>query len=179
MNKRFTLDRFEETVQLLRSHTVSILGYGFLKPPHLSEQEALDDAVKTIRYAVSHQIDRIMLEPAFVQEGTGMAAMFVNGEYTTPWLWTVLAVLRETFHLGQIGVGYPDDVPPPIFTATNCESCSPTFWSFFDQFNRTGAMASAVELCCSCELEWRRECAQPTESLEQRLARVVSNGWSN
>lgn len=155
IRKGFNLVAYEKAVALLRSMGVYVFTYVFLKPLYLSEREAIEEAVKTTRYAFSVGSDEVSLSCAFVQEGTSMAEVYHQGKFKPPWLWSIIEVVRRTAHLGPVKIGSFNDNPLPIATPQNCPLCSKKALQAIEAYNNTRSISVFDNLGCSCQKEWR------------------------
>lgn len=164
INKGYGLEEFEQALSVLAPlPRTSALVYVFLKPPGLSEREALDDAVTTTRY-VWEAARRLGVEgvtaavqPAFVQAGGVLGQLYEAGEYRPPWLWTVVELLRRVHGGGELQIGTADDSPPPIAVRANCGECDAAVEAAIAGYNRTLSLDALVGLDCTCRARWRDE----------------------
>lgn len=157
IRKGFSLSEYEKSVRLLQSFGAHVFTYVFLKPLHLSEKEAIEEAVKTTRYAFSTGSDEVSLSCAFVQEGTSMAEAYRRGEFKPPWLWSIIEVVRQTAHLGSVRIGSFSDNPPPIAAPRNCTLCSAKVMRAIEEYNLSRDVNIFNSLHCSCQRQWREE----------------------
>lgn len=148
---------YERTVRLLKEKGVKVLTYVFLKPIFVSEKEAIEEAIKTIEYAIKVGTDEVALEVAFIQEGTEMAKLFREGKYKPPWLWSIIEVIKRTYNLGSIHVGGFTDEPAPIAIPSNCPSCSQKIRNLLKQYRETHNINLFNNLRCDCYEKWREE----------------------
>ncbi|RLC38164.1 MAG: TIGR01210 family radical SAM protein [Candidatus Nealsonbacteria bacterium] len=160
INKGFTLKEYERAVEALLSKNAEVLTYVFLKPVKVSERKAIQEAVKTIRYAFKKGSKEVALEAALVQEGTVMAKLFHQGKYRPPWLWSVIEVIKRTYKLGFVHVGNFDDEPSPIAIPFNCHRCTPKVLSALQAYRETHSLESLKYLRCSCKTKWKKEVFQ-------------------
>ena len=93
INKGFERTDYDLASSVLRENRVPIRTYVLLKPPFLTECEAIADSVATIKYA-SQVSETVSLNPVNVQKGTLVEKMWRNWSYRPPWLWSVLEVLK-------------------------------------------------------------------------------------
>ncbi|MEE8167458.1 MAG: archaeosine biosynthesis radical SAM protein RaSEA [Candidatus Hydrothermarchaeales archaeon] len=96
INKNATLEDFKEAIDLCRRSDILVKAYLLLKPPFLTEREALRDAVNSAVEAQALGASRISFNPVNIQRGTLVEYLWKRGEYRPPWLWSVLEVLKET-----------------------------------------------------------------------------------
>ncbi len=77
----------------LRALGVHPKGYLLLKPPYLTEAEAVEDVLRSIELA-HPAFDALSVNPVHIQNGTVVEWQFRRGRYRPPWLWSVVEVLR-------------------------------------------------------------------------------------
>lgn len=176
VHKGFSLQEYSKAVQTLKSLGARILTYIFLKPLFLSEAEAIEEAVKTIVYAFEQGSDEVALESAFVQKGTFMHRMFQSGKFKPPWLWSIIEVVRRTYHLGFVHVGGFTDEPPPVATPANCTKCSKLVKESLQKFREVHDIGVLDGLRCDCQAEWLSELSREYVSLEERTGSKPTTG---
>ncbi len=172
INKGFSTDDYERAVEILKKNAAELSTYVFLKPIYLSEQESIEEAVRTTRYALSLGSNEILLESAFIQQGTKMEKLYREGEFQPPWLWSTIEVVRRTSHLGPVYIGGFEDEPPPIAIPHNCEVCSPRLMRSFRDYNESLDVSLLHNGYCACKTEWEREVGY--HSLDSLVTEVES-----
>jgi hypothetical protein len=161
VNKGLLKKDYEKAVNLLRNNGAEVLTYVFIKPLYVTEQEAILEAIRTATYAFQIGSDEVTLEAALVQRGTKMEEAYRKGNFRPPWLWSVIEVLKATYHLGTVNVGNFKDEPPPIAVPYNCEKCSSKIEGLFQQYRESHAVGVFDNIDCNCRSSWR-------ESLDKR-----------
>jgi archaeosine synthase beta-subunit len=78
----------------VRSLGLRAKAYLLLKPPYLTESEAIDDVVRSIGEAAPH-FDALSVNPVHIQNGTVVEWLYHRRQYRPPWLWSVVAALAE------------------------------------------------------------------------------------
>lgn len=68
--------------------------YLLLKPPYLTEAEAVEDVVRSVEIAAP-EFDCLSVNPVHIQGGTVVEWLFRRGRYRPPWLWSLVEVLRR------------------------------------------------------------------------------------
>ncbi|RKX76096.1 MAG: hypothetical protein DRP87_12810 [Spirochaetes bacterium] len=58
----------EEAVNLIEEYGFQSLAYILIKPPFLSEQEAIEEAIDTVKIAFELGFDAVSIEPLSVHE---------------------------------------------------------------------------------------------------------------
>jgi len=173
VNKGETLDDYHRALALLKKNGLRSLAYVLLKPAFLSEGEAIDEAIETVKTAYNFGFDAVSLEPMSIHEFTLVHALSLKGLYTPPWLWSVMKVAKSVhtnkeFRIG--GVGYN---PRPINVAHNkCQkepNCNKACWNAIRQYNRTRRFEILDTLSCECQKDWEAECRQVQSPLKERI----------
>ncbi len=148
---------YEKIIKFLKQNNVKTLTYVFLKPIFLTEKEAVEEAIKTIKYAFEVGTDEVALETAFIQEGTLMAKLFKENKYKPPWLWSIIEVIKKTYNLGPIHIGGFNDEPPPIAIPSNCPLCSEKIKDLLQKYRETHDINLFNNLTCECYKLWKKE----------------------
>jgi radical SAM enzyme (TIGR01210 family) len=88
LNKRMTLDQFARAAEFLRRHEISLRTFVLVKPPFMSEREALEWAQRSIDFAVSCGANVVSLIP--VRFGNGaLEDLAARGLFSPPDLRTL------------------------------------------------------------------------------------------
>jgi len=95
INKGFNVRDYDRAAQLLVDRKVPLRTYVLLKPPFLTESEAMADTVATVKYAGRFS-ETVSINPVNVQRGTLVEKLWRSWAYRPPWLWSVLEVLRAS-----------------------------------------------------------------------------------
>jgi radical SAM enzyme (TIGR01210 family) len=126
IRKGFRRSDFEEAVDCLASFggRIGIVAYSLVKPPFLSEVEAIDDEIHTARYLSALSANKkckitLKLEPCVVAKGTLVDFLYfhgnetINHKYSILSYWTVIEILcrlsREDVQL-PVRVGAREDM---------------------------------------------------------------------
>ena len=157
IRKGFSRDDYEQAVKTCKKRGVKVLTYVFLKPLGLTEAEAIDEAVKTIKYAFKTGTDEVSLSCAFIQPGTPMHEAYLAGKFKPPWLWSIIEVLKRTKDFGPVRVGSFNDEPPPIAKPKNCGVCSYLTEKAIDKYNLSRNLDELINLSCQCRDTWQKE----------------------
>jgi len=95
INKGFTAADYECAADAIAKKGIDLRTYVLLKPPFLTEAEAIADSVATVKFASTHS-KTVSLNPVNVQKGTLVERLWRNWAYRPPWLWSVLEVLKAS-----------------------------------------------------------------------------------
>ena len=124
--------------------------YLLLKPPYLTESEALEDVVASVR-ETAPRVDAISINPVHIQGGTVVEHLFRRGRYRPPWLWSVVealargAELRGTTRL----VTFPTAGGLPR-GPHNCGRCDKAVLEALQRASLTQEFGGLRELDCAC-----------------------------
>lgn len=157
INKGFTLQTYTDAVKIIKKY-LHVRTYVFLKPPFLTERESIESAIETIRYVFEIGCDTVSLEACTIQDYTLVSYLFKRGMYQTPWLWSILEVVKQTWNCGKVIVGLFSFYPSPTGVPYNCDRCSNEFRKALIQYNRTLDIKAFEQMKqCNCKQEWKKE----------------------
>jgi radical SAM enzyme (TIGR01210 family) len=157
IHKGFTCADYERAVKDCKKQGVKVLTYVFLKPMGLTEAEAINEAVRTIKYAFEIGTDEVSLSCAFIQQDTPMHQVYLAGKFKPPWLWSIIEVIKQTAEFGPVRIGSFNDEPPPIAKPQNCTVCSYLVEKAIDRYNLSRNLSKIENLSCQCRKEWQQE----------------------
>ncbi len=151
INKKMDFEDFRKACELCQDLGVGTRAYVLVKPPFLTEKEALVDSVAAARSA-SSLTDTISLNPVNVQRNTLVEYLWNRGEYRPPWLWTVLEVIERSKDVDSrvvvstVGAGSRRG-------AHNCGGCDSAIIDFVREFSLDGS-TSPPDTRCDCREQW-------------------------
>lgn len=148
INKGFTVADFDRAATLMKEKGVDLRTYVLLKPPFLTEEEAVADSVATAEHAApfSHSIS---INAVNVQKGTLVDRLWKDWSYRPPWLWSVLEVAERCAALG------PKVLCDPVGGGTsrgahNCGECDRSILDGLRAFTATQDVGRIVRPECGC-----------------------------
>ena len=157
INKGFDTHEFEEAVQRASKHKISVRAYVLLKPPFLTERDALLDSIQTIRYLDKIGVSTISINPVTIQKNTLVERLWQQRYYRSPWLWTVIELLKQACS---------DTNPNTIILcdpvaagkargAHNCGTCDESIISAIREFSLNQDVDIFSALHCDCYEQWQ------------------------
>jgi len=157
-------------VESIRQY-VRVRIYVLLKGPFLTEGEAVEDAVASIRFAETLSPSEIHLEPATLQEHTLLYSLYNAGMYRLPWLWSVYEVLRRVGTESRVYVSPFNHMPRPAFIPENCPECTESVRNLIiEHYNLTFDLDPLEQYRCSCRKEWEKALSeQDPRPLDERV----------
>jgi len=152
VNKFWGLREHVRAANLAHEVGATVKSYLLLKPPFLTEREAIEDTVETA-HAVDPYSDTISINPMNVQRNTVVDHLWSRGEYRPPWLWSVAEVLRRCRDVKAHVKSHPT-AGGMRRGAHNCGACDRSFVSAIEDFS-LGLGDRLDDLTCACEDQWR------------------------
>lgn len=128
--------------------------YLLLKPPYLTESEAVADVVRSIGEAAPH-FDSLSVNPVHIQNGTVVEWLYHRGRYRPPWLWSVAEALRQgAEHRGSARlVSFPTAGGLPR-GPHNCGTCDRRVLARIEEASLAQDFSSLPSETCTCRSEW-------------------------
>lgn len=181
INKQESKIDFVRAVTTLRKYGIKALAYIIIKPPFLTEKEAIDEAVATAHFAKDIGFSRISLEPMTIHPYTLVDALSQTSDYKTPWLWSVVEVVKQctdiSYMLGIGGVGYYPI--PNKYSHNYCEygsKCNEQILALIPVYNRTRDTSVFDSVACECKNSWLKICRNTTKkSLKNRISEQMTH----
>ena len=173
INKGMTFDIYKKTIKEIKD-LVTIKGYLLFKPLLLTESEAIDDIIKSIKDLHSLDIKVISVTPLAIQKNTLVEIALQEKLYRPLWIWSIVELNTRIKALklsdSVIKISGFNYSPEPLVLPFNCEKCSIHLWNLVKNHpNLTWDDIRDIHKC-SCLVEWKNEInTQPTESLQKRF----------
>ncbi len=95
INKGFSFNDFVKAARAARSQHFTVKAYLLLKPPFLTEAEAMNDVIRSVKDTTGY-VDTLSLNLCNVQKGTVVERLWKKRLYRPPWLWTAVEILRQS-----------------------------------------------------------------------------------
>jgi len=153
--------------------------YIIVKPPFLTESEAIEDACAAIHYAYNLGAKEVHLEPATIQKYTLGYFLQNQGQYNLPWLYTIIEILKRVKQLTKhidIYVSPFAHKPSPLKIPSNCLKCSSPYEDFIlNKYNYFQDVAVFDDIHCDCVEQWKEELKKSdNRTIENRLLEILS-----
>jgi radical SAM enzyme (TIGR01210 family) len=157
INTRVSQRAFEDALKVMSELQVTPKIYLMIKPPFVTDEEALTDVLDSVTYLKGRGIDGVTLCPTRVSRNTIAWELHQTGDYVPPNLWTVLEAVRIANRDTSVRVAcinlrgsdfesiFPD----------SCPQCADRIVDALVAFSETGD-AALLELDCGC-----REAVEP------------------
>ena len=159
VNKPFTFEnQFLKCVKNTKKIGAHVKAYLLLKPPFLTEQEAIDDAINSIKDTFEKSDCKIAsLNPVCVHADTLVDLLWKKKEYSPPWLWSVLEVLKQGEKykpqdgklICEVMAGGLERGPH------NCGQCDARVLKEIEYYSLNQKFSPALNsLTCECKSDW-------------------------
>ena len=151
IRKGFTFQDFADAAKVVRDQDGMVKAYLLLKPPFLTEGEAIKDAISSAKTAGGYA-DMLSLNLCNIQRGTLVERLWERGEYRSPWLWSAVEVLKS--------VSYPI-ICDPVGAGTrrgphNCGECDAAIAKTIRSHDFTQDPGIFDDLDCKCKVTWQK-----------------------
>ncbi|MFW9833607.1 MAG: archaeosine biosynthesis radical SAM protein RaSEA [Candidatus Thorarchaeota archaeon] len=157
INKNFNLQSFKDALRTAKNYNIGMRAYILLKPPFLTERDALQDAITTIQDAKAMGVTTVSLNPVNVQKDTLVERLWSRGNYRPPWLWSVIEIIREASSASD---SWMKIICDPVAAgkkrgAHNCGKCDGQIVDAIRQFSLTQDPSALEDLKCECKSQWK------------------------
>jgi radical SAM enzyme (TIGR01210 family) len=154
VNKYFEFSEFERAAADARDAGAGVKAYLLMKPPFLSEPDALEDMKRSVRKCAAVEgCHTVSMNPTNVQRHTMVEDLYHDGGYRPPWLWSVAEVLESTADEDVIvvsdPVGHGSDRG-----AHNCGECDDRVQKAIKDFDLRQDPSVFEQVSCACERTW-------------------------
>ena len=138
----------------VRALGLAAKAYLLLKPPYLTEGEAIDDVVRSIAEAAPH-FDTLSINPVHIQNGTVVEWLYHRGRYRPPWLWSVVAALDRGAALRASArlVSFPT-AGGLARGPHNCGACDARVLRAIEDASLGQRFDGLADLDCACRTRW-------------------------
>jgi len=168
-NKGTTLENYKKSVKILQTLGVKIKSYIFIKPPFLTERDAIRDTVLTISEVAQIGTDVISINPCNVQNGTLVNDLFRQNRYRPPWLWSVLHIIRAAAKIApRTSIICDPTAGGKHRGAHNCGKCDKKVLPLLTKAINKEELPSDLSKICSCYNKWEIIITTPWEILRTR-----------
>lgn len=156
INKNFDFTAFREAVDIGKKFNIGTRAYVLLKPPFLTERDALLDAQKTISDAIRAGVTTVSLNPVNIQSNTLVESLWKKQRYRPPWLWSVVEVLSYAHEEAK---GVARVVCDPAAAGKkrgthNCGKCDKSIVNAIREFSLNQKITAFDGLQCECKNLW-------------------------
>ena len=155
INKGFRFQDYVKAADCCHTHDCRVKTYLLIKPPFLTEQEAIDDCLSSIQKADKYT-DVFSLNPTTVQKNTIVDFLWKRHQYRPPWLWSIIKILtdaktKKRLQCDLVAGGSPRG-------AHNCKQCNSQVVHALNAFTLSQDVNEFKGLSCECHALWQDQC---------------------
>ncbi len=180
INKGFLFEDYKNAVKSALSENTRVKTYLLLKPPFLTEKEAIKDTVQSAIDAIKTGSRSISINPINVQSGTLVYDLWRNGIYRSPWYWTLKTVLLKIWNQikkQKLTEKVDRILSDPSGAGTqrgihNCSKCNKDFIKALRNYSVNQDYTILNKITCSCQNLWLELIRQEEASRDFSLMRV-------
>ncbi|MEM1578211.1 MAG: archaeosine biosynthesis radical SAM protein RaSEA [Archaeoglobaceae archaeon] len=152
INKGFMFSDFLSAAKKIKEMGFRVKCYLLLKPPFLSEREAILDVIISAE-KVSGIVDVVSINLTNIQKGTFVEKLWEKNLYRPPWLWSAVEAIKKIESPLEI-------ICDPVAGGKargphNCGKCDREVANALRLFSLTQDK-SLLELDCECKLFWKK-----------------------
>jgi archaeosine synthase beta-subunit len=154
VNKHDTFEDFVEACKAAREHGVRTKAYLLVKPPFLTEREAIEDAAETAIKS-GEWCDVVSLNACNVQNRTLVERLWRRGLYRPIWLWSLAEIIRRVhgktaarIRCDPVGAGSKRG-------AHNCGECDKRVLAHVEAYSLSARVEALDIEPCACLDAWR------------------------
>ena len=159
VNKGFTTKQWHRAVEMLRENDLRVKTYLLFKPPFMSEGDALTHTTSWL-IDVAPYSDEVSVNPMNIQKNTIVDRLFRNKEYRSPWLWSLVEMIKrahEELDDANCRIIVHPTAGGKIRGAHNCGSCDSEVVAAIERYSVSGETVEFDHLGCPCEAHWKAE----------------------
>ncbi len=154
INKGFTFNDYKKATDIMKKHNIKIKTYVLVKPPFLSEKQAIKDTICTIE-KIKNITDIVSLNPVNIQSNTLVNYLWKHEQYRPPWLFSVVQILVEGKKiLGDKRIKCDIVGGGSIRGAHNCGECDRNYLQAISDFSLKQDTSVFNNLKCNCYDKW-------------------------
>ncbi len=157
INKGFGFKDFENACDIILNVGLIPKAYLLLKPPFLSEEEAIQDVLMSVEQCTELGIQKISINPCTVQKGTIVEKLWNENKYRPPWLWSIIQILTSlhaTSNQKPVIICEPT-AGGKIRGAHNCRKCDKDILKAITQISLTQTLEGVEIPECECKNMWK------------------------
>jgi hypothetical protein len=171
INKGCTRKQFENCIEFTRSDELHSIVYLILKPPFLTEREAIDEAVASTRYVCRVGVSEVNYETMTVESDTFVNLLYSHGQYKLPWLWSVGEILKQVRPIATPFLTPFRYIVDSIDTPKNCPLCTRAMVeNIYQKYCADFEVSHFENATCPCKEDWQRELdREDSRSIPERV----------
>ena len=124
-----------------------------IKPPFITEKQAIEDCVKTVK-DIKPYTDIVSFNPTNVQRRTLVEYLWRRNQYRPPWLWSIAEILKQSKTKTDALIKCDVAGGGSSRGAHNCKTCDHDFLDAITKFSLSQDTKVFENLDCACKQNW-------------------------
>ena len=153
INKGFSFNDYKKAAEALKKHKFNCKTYVLIKPPFLTEKEAIEDCKNTVE-AIKPYADTISFNPTNVQRNTVVEYLWKRRQFRPAWLWSIVEILKQSKQITDARVKCDIAGGGNIRGAHNCKTCDHKILDAIADFSLSQDTKVFNDLDCGCKQNW-------------------------
>ncbi|MDH7517860.1 MAG: archaeosine biosynthesis radical SAM protein RaSEA [Candidatus Thermoplasmatota archaeon] len=153
INKGFTFDDYKKSAKLFKKHGFKLKTYVLIKPPFITEKQAVEDCVNTVKDIRSYT-DVVSFNPTNVQHHTFVEYLWRRDQYRPPWLWSIVEILKQSKTKTDAYLKCDITGGGSRRGAHNCPNCDHKILNLIAKFSLNQNIKVFEDLDCECKQKW-------------------------
>jgi len=155
VRKGFTPADSRNAGLLIKREGLTVRTYLLLKPPYLSERDAINDAISSAVFADEFS-DEISINPVNVQRSTLLERMWKKGDYRPPWIWSLTEVLKRCSGNVNSRIMSSPSGGGAQRGVHNCGACDNDVLKAIEKFSFSQSIKDLETILCDCTQKWKQ-----------------------
>ena len=176
IHKGLPKKRFEQYIEMSKSLGMNSRIYVLIKPPFLTEGEAIEDVVGTTKYLCDLGVRDIHYETTTIEDNTLVRVLFNKRLYQLPWLWSIVEIINRVSSFANPFLSPFRYIVDARGVAHNCALCDDKVTrALLEDYSSSFDLSGIKSLDCSCKSRWLEAIAEPADyPLEERVLKILS-----
>lgn len=173
VNKSFSFNFVKKKVKLMHDFNLQASAFLLIKPPFLTEKEAIDDALTSIRDCFEIGIKDVVMKPVIVFKPSLVGLLYRLKMYRPTWVWSIVHILKEsrkTEQYKQIVFSTLTSGDTSSLGPKNCPQCTQRLYKLIRLYNIFKKDITFFDrVRCGCKSKWEDSINQTDASLKKRI----------
>lgn len=176
IHKGIQKKHFENYIEQANSLGIKTRIYILIKPPFLTEGEAIEDAVSSTKYLYDLDVKDIHYETMTIEEHTLVHTLYEKGYYQLPWLWSIIEISKRVSPFIKPYVSPFRYIADSIEVPHNCRLCTETVTkAIFNGYCSSFDLSHLRNLDCACKTRWLEAIKEKNNKpIEKRVLHILS-----
>jgi radical SAM enzyme (TIGR01210 family) len=155
INKGFTPEDSRRAGRTIRGAGLSVRTYLLLKPPFLTETQAMEDTVSSALFADEFS-NEISINPLNVQRATYAERLWKAGDLRSPWIWSLIEVMKRLSGNVDSRIISSPSGGGSQRGVHNCGVCDAAALEAVERFSFSQNVKDLNVPACECKKAWER-----------------------